>query len=80
MMTYVITFQPEVPLSMITVDNFKKIGKELTELWTDKPSDKKEYTITLPLTPKVSSFFEKKEEIWLSPMTKAPTPTEMSKG
>ena len=22
----------------------------------------------------------KKEEIWLSPMTKAPTPTEMSKG
>ena len=25
-------------------------------------------------------FYEKKEEIWLSPMTKAPTPTEMSKG
>ena len=24
--------------------------------------------------------YEKKEEIWLSPMTKAPTPTEMSKG
>ena len=23
---------------------------------------------------------EKKEKIWLSPMTKAPTPTEMSKG
>ena len=23
---------------------------------------------------------EKKKEIWLSPMTKAPTPTEMSKG
>ena len=23
---------------------------------------------------------EKKEEIWLSPMTKAPTPTEISKG
>ena len=23
---------------------------------------------------------EEKEEIWLSPMTKAPTPTEMSKG
>ena len=23
---------------------------------------------------------EKKEDIWLSPMTKAPTPTEMSKG
>ena len=23
---------------------------------------------------------EKKEEIWLSPMTKAPNPTEMSKG
>ena len=23
---------------------------------------------------------DKKEEIWLSPMTKAPTPTEMSKG
>ena len=23
---------------------------------------------------------KKKEEIWLSPMTKAPTPTEMSKG
>ena len=23
---------------------------------------------------------EKKEEIWLSPMAKAPTPTEMSKG
>ena len=26
------------------------------------------------------SFIEKKEEIGLSPMTKAPTPTEMSKG
>ena len=26
-----------------------------------------------------SVVFEKKEEIWLSPMTKAPTPTEMSK-
>ena len=25
-------------------------------------------------------FEEKKEEIWHSPMTKAPTPTEMSKG
>ena len=25
-------------------------------------------------------FKKKKEEIWLSPMTKAPTPTEMSKG
>ena len=25
-------------------------------------------------------YVEKKEEIWLSPMTKAPTPTEMSKG
>ena len=25
-------------------------------------------------------IYEKKEEIWLSPMTKAPTPTEMSKG
>ena len=24
--------------------------------------------------------YDKKEEIWLSPMTKAPTPTEMSKG
>ena len=27
-----------------------------------------------------TSLYEKKEEIWLSPMTKAPTPTEMSKG
>ena len=25
-------------------------------------------------------YKEKKEEIWLSPMTKAPKPTEMSKG
>ena len=25
-------------------------------------------------------YREKREEIWLSPMTKAPTPTEMSKG
>ena len=25
-------------------------------------------------------FQDKKEEIWPSPMTKAPTPTEMSKG
>ena len=25
-------------------------------------------------------YLDKKEEIWLSPMTKAPTPTEMSKG
>ena len=25
-------------------------------------------------------YKENKEEIWLSPMTKAPTPTEMSKG
>ena len=28
----------------------------------------------------ISRHNEKKEEIWLSPMTKAPTPTEMSKG
>ena len=28
----------------------------------------------------IKSWKEKKEEIWLSPMTKAPTPTEMSKG
>ena len=27
-----------------------------------------------------NEIVEKKEEIWLSPMTKAPTPTEMSKG
>ena len=27
-----------------------------------------------------SDIQDKKEEIWLSPMTKAPTPTEMSKG
>ena len=27
-----------------------------------------------------SNIREKKEEIWLSPMTKAPTPTDMSKG
>ena len=27
-----------------------------------------------------TTYEEKKEEIWLSPMTKAPTPTEMSKG
>ena len=27
-----------------------------------------------------TKFHEKKEEIWLSPMTKAHTPTEMSKG
>ena len=26
------------------------------------------------------TILEKREEIWLSPMTKAPTPTEMSKG
>ena len=25
-------------------------------------------------------YGDKKEEIWLSPMTEAPTPTEMSKG
>ena len=29
---------------------------------------------------KLMVLYEKKEEIWLSPMTKAPTPTEMSKG
>ena len=29
---------------------------------------------------RLNSCQEKKEEIWLSPMTKAPTPTEMSKG
>ena len=28
----------------------------------------------------INKHKEKKEEIWLSPMTKAPTPTEMSKG
>ena len=28
----------------------------------------------------IVSYEEKKEEIWLSPMTKTPTPTEMSKG
>ena len=27
-------------MSTITVDNVKKIGQELTELWTDKPRDK----------------------------------------
>ena len=29
---------------------------------------------------KLTYFKDKKEEIWPSPMTKAPTPTEMSKG
>ena len=29
---------------------------------------------------KAINLYEKKEEIWLSPMTKAPIPTEMSKG
>ena len=29
---------------------------------------------------KYTIYKDKKEEIWLSPMTKAPTPTEMSKG
>ena len=28
----------------------------------------------------ITWYQEKKEEIWLSPMTKAPAPTEMSKG
>ena len=28
----------------------------------------------------IQNITEKKEEIWLSPMTKNPTPTEMSKG
>ena len=28
----------------------------------------------------IALMHEKKEEIWPSPMTKAPTPTEMSKG
>ena len=33
------------------------------------------------LQPRISvDIKRKKEEIWLSPMTKAPTPTEMSKG
>ena len=31
-------------------------------------------------TTNIQNVIEKKEEIWLSPMTKAPTPTEMSKG
>ena len=26
-----------------------------------------------------NNYYEEKEEIWLSPMTKAPTPTELSK-
>ena len=33
-----------------------------------------------PINQFTESFYEKKEEIWLSPMTKAPTPTEKSKG
>ena len=33
-----------------------------------------------PILYPVQGKSEKKEEIWLSPMTKAPTPTEMSKG
>ena len=28
----------------------------------------------------LDNTWQKKEEIWFSPMTKAPTPTEMSKG
>ena len=28
----------------------------------------------------IKTFIEKKEEIWLSPMTKTPTPAEMPKG
>ena len=36
-----------------------------------------QFSINFPTNP---AFQEKKEEIWLSPMTKAPTPTEMSKG
>ena len=53
-----IPIQLEVPLSTITVDNLNKIGQELKELWTDKPSDKKEYAITLPLTQKVKVTFK----------------------
>ena len=54
----VIPRQPEGPLSTTTVDKLKKFGHELTELWTDKPSDKKEYEFTLPLTPKVKVTFK----------------------
>ena len=49
--------QPEVSLSTTTVDNLKYFGQELTELRTDKLSDKKEYAFTLPLTPKVKVTF-----------------------
>ena len=53
----VIPIQPEVPLSTNIVNNLKSFDKELTELWTDKPSDKKKYAFTLQLTPKVNVTF-----------------------
>ena len=37
-------------------------------------------TYSFGLTSTYHIVWEKKEEIWLSPVTKAPTPTEMSKG
>ena len=38
------------------------------------------YIVTRLISDIYFHITEKKEEIWLSPMTKAPTPTEMSKG
>ena len=40
----VILRQPEVRLSTTTFEMLKWFGQELTELWMDKPKEKKEYT------------------------------------
>ena len=41
---------------------------------------KKSHLSNYPFSFCLNLYQKKKEEIWLSPMTKAPTPTEMSKG
>ena len=50
------------------------VFKQNIQLWT-APNN-----MVVPFCLHAPRCEEKKEEIWLSPMTKAPTPTEMSKG
>ena len=43
-----------------------------------KPKGMVKYTHKVTISVNLNTFYEKREEIWLSPMTKAPTSTEKS--
>ena len=65
----VIPRQPEVPLSMTTVDKLKTFGQELTELWTDEPSDKQRIGIYFAIDPKGQSDLQGHIIFYMTPWT-----------